>query len=57
MTALLPEVKLPRVLVYAGPAYGSLHVVLESLNRMLRVQPLAGGPAFWVHVLDTEAMP
>jgi hypothetical protein len=46
---------LPKVIEYAGRAYGRLHVVLESLNRMLRVQPLAGGQSFWVHILDTEA--
>lgn len=42
-----------KVIVYAGPCYGRPHVVIETLNRMLRVQPPSGA-AFWVSVVDCE---
>lgn len=51
MTATAPEI---RVRVYSPRCYGQLCRVLESLNRMLLVQPPNGGAPFWVSVVDCE---
>jgi hypothetical protein len=43
-----------RVIVYAGPCYGSVHEVTATQGRSLRVQPPDLSAPFWVSICDVE---